>query len=195
MTMLRWLQNWYSLHCDGQWELSHGIAIQTNNDPLWYVTIDLPGNYKDRDSVIIELSEHEWHEYQICDNQFYGSAGLLSLFDLLTAFEELVSSDKINDTEKENDVTWLGAWFKSKCNGDWEYAKAITILTTIEPGWQVDIELSDEKIKSQQETSLEKSEKDWWQYKIDTQTFSASGGVASLSNLMMIAKNHIELSI
>jgi hypothetical protein len=35
------LSRWYAHHCNGNWEHHHGIAIQTTDNPGWWVTIDL----------------------------------------------------------------------------------------------------------------------------------------------------------
>ena len=39
--MIDWLQNWYCSNCDGGWEHSYGIKIQTLDNPGWHVEIDL----------------------------------------------------------------------------------------------------------------------------------------------------------
>ena len=35
------LQNWYSSQCNGEWEHSHGVTIETIDNPGWTVEIDL----------------------------------------------------------------------------------------------------------------------------------------------------------
>ncbi len=37
------LQNWYSSQCDGYWEHSYGIKIETLDNPGWACFIDLLG--------------------------------------------------------------------------------------------------------------------------------------------------------
>jgi len=32
---LKWLQQWYSEHCDGAWEHGFGITIETIDNPGW----------------------------------------------------------------------------------------------------------------------------------------------------------------
>ena len=39
--MLERLQRWYLYRCDGDWEHSFGITIETLDNPGWMVTIDL----------------------------------------------------------------------------------------------------------------------------------------------------------
>jgi hypothetical protein len=37
------LSRWYAHHCDGEWEHHHDIAIETTDNPGWWVKIDLAG--------------------------------------------------------------------------------------------------------------------------------------------------------
>lgn len=39
--MLKWLENWYSSNCDGDWEHGYGIRIETLDNPVWAVRINL----------------------------------------------------------------------------------------------------------------------------------------------------------
>jgi hypothetical protein len=43
MNVLARLQTWYSHQCDGEWEHSSGITIQSCDNPGWWVKIDLMG--------------------------------------------------------------------------------------------------------------------------------------------------------
>lgn len=43
MTTLSALQSWLQQHCDGEWEHTYGITIQSTDNPGWWVTIDLRG--------------------------------------------------------------------------------------------------------------------------------------------------------
>ena len=41
MELLNKLQDWYRSHCDGNWEHSYGVKIDTLDNPGWSVSIDL----------------------------------------------------------------------------------------------------------------------------------------------------------
>jgi hypothetical protein len=41
VTPLRALQEWYESACDGDWEHSFGIRIETIDNPGWILTVDL----------------------------------------------------------------------------------------------------------------------------------------------------------
>jgi hypothetical protein len=39
--VLKWLENLYSSNCDGDWEHSYGIRIETLDNPGWAIRINL----------------------------------------------------------------------------------------------------------------------------------------------------------
>ena len=41
MNHLKWLESWYQSKCDGVWEHTFGIKIETLDNPGWLVKIDL----------------------------------------------------------------------------------------------------------------------------------------------------------
>ncbi|WP_306332885.1 immunity 53 family protein [Streptomyces sp. KL118A] len=41
MSNLKMLQQWYSAACDGDWEHSYGIRIETTDNPGWILSVDL----------------------------------------------------------------------------------------------------------------------------------------------------------
>jgi hypothetical protein len=43
MNTLARLQSWYSRQCNGEWEHSSGISIQSCDNPGWWVKINLVG--------------------------------------------------------------------------------------------------------------------------------------------------------
>ncbi len=43
MTLLLRLQQWYARQCDGDWEHSEGVTIQSCDNPGWWVTVNLKG--------------------------------------------------------------------------------------------------------------------------------------------------------
>ncbi|OAX48412.1 hypothetical protein gpAD87_09590 [Paenibacillus sp. AD87] len=51
MNTLKWLQNWYLENCNGDWEHSYGVKIDTVDNPGWSVEIDLTDTYFRRCAV------------------------------------------------------------------------------------------------------------------------------------------------
>jgi hypothetical protein len=43
MSSLDFLQRWYAEQCDGKWEHSYGVRIETLDNPGWQITVDLNG--------------------------------------------------------------------------------------------------------------------------------------------------------
>jgi hypothetical protein len=60
------LEEWYERQCDGDWEHSYGIRIETLDNPGWSITIDLKDTRR-QNAVLtktqIERSEHDWIFY------------------------------------------------------------------------------------------------------------------------------------
>ncbi len=42
-----------------------------------------------------------------------------------------------------DELTWIQNWYAEQCNGDWEHCYGITIENLDNPGWKVDIPLTD----------------------------------------------------
>jgi len=40
---LTWLQAWYPVQCDGDWEHEFGVRVETLDNPGWSLRIDLDG--------------------------------------------------------------------------------------------------------------------------------------------------------
>ncbi len=53
ITLLTRLQNWYLTNCDGDWEHSFGISINTLDNPGWTVKINL-------DDTCLQNLQYEW---------------------------------------------------------------------------------------------------------------------------------------
>lgn len=45
MSIIARLQQWYLAECDGEWEHSYGVTIETLDNPGWFVSIDLSETY------------------------------------------------------------------------------------------------------------------------------------------------------
>lgn len=63
MTALSRLQRWYASQCDGDWEHSYGITIETLDNPGWSMSIDLEGTQLsdvEISPIEIDRSDHDW---------------------------------------------------------------------------------------------------------------------------------------
>ncbi|MEK6699780.1 MAG: immunity 53 family protein [Nitrospirota bacterium] len=91
MDLLSWLERWYLKNCNGDWEHSYGIKIETLDNPGWSVEIDLADtNLELRyfEVVKIQRSESNWIVCQIEDDIFKGRGGPENLTEILDIFSK-----------------------------------------------------------------------------------------------------------
>ena len=93
--IIKWLEQWYSSQCDGDWEHENGLKIETVSNPGWYISIDL--NYTAMTSMNIDIGtvekgENDWYFYRIKDGQYQASGDPSKLAFLLSKFKELAES-------------------------------------------------------------------------------------------------------
>jgi hypothetical protein len=89
------LSRWYAGHCDGEWEHHKGIAIQTTDNPGWWVKIELGAtNLAGRpfSSVSEGLdakgfpSASRWLSCRLQDGQWHGAGDETRLNEIITRF-------------------------------------------------------------------------------------------------------------
>jgi hypothetical protein len=87
------LQRWYLAECNGDWEHSYGIKIETLDNPGWIVTIDLVETYWADLQVPMQKSEQsdtDWLQVEVSDSRFVGCGGPLNLEEIVERFLEIV---------------------------------------------------------------------------------------------------------
>ena len=94
MEILNWLQAWYKSQCNGNWEHSFGIKIETIDNPGWKISIGIEGT--DLDSLLLEVikyerSDKDWCHYWVKDNFFEGRGDPSKLEFLLQKFKEIAA--------------------------------------------------------------------------------------------------------
>jgi hypothetical protein len=87
-------------------------------------------------------------------------------------------------------LVWIQNWFEQNCNGDWEHLYGIKIETVDNPGWSVEINLSDTYLEKKRFNSIEvnKDEEDWFYCIVKDGVFTGAGGVKNLSEILNIFK-------
>jgi hypothetical protein len=104
---LSWLQQWYSAQCDGEWEHSFGVTIDT---PGWSVTICVEGTEPAStpfEPVKTSVSDTNWVHCRVterkegaltrsCPNyrRFEGFGGALNLGDIIRIFRTWVETKR-----------------------------------------------------------------------------------------------------
>ena len=83
------------------------------------------------------------------------------------------------------DLLFIEKWYSSQCDGEWEHLNGISIETTDNPGWHVTIETSNSTTPLSDRTWIlqEKSDDDWFGYKVLGGVFEGAG---SRNKLMVI---------
>lgn len=94
--LIRWLQDWYASHCDGDWEHQYGISIDNIDNPGWSFRADLT-NTKHAGQVLsrvrIENSDSDWMQYWIENDRFEAAGGPHNLYDILKIFRDWIESE------------------------------------------------------------------------------------------------------
>lgn len=95
--ILSWLEKWYALNCNGDWEHGYGVHITTLDNPGWHVEMDLKDTYlsdiKPQEMISIDNGENDWRSYKIEEYKYtaFGDPAKLEL--LLNKFREIVEEN------------------------------------------------------------------------------------------------------
>ena len=96
MSSLRALEAWYASRCDGDWEHSFGVTIETLDNPGWAVRIDLaetPLAGRPFDQVRIERSADDWLRCSVDADVFEGRGGPGNLNQILDVFAQWAKAE------------------------------------------------------------------------------------------------------
>jgi hypothetical protein len=93
--LLLWLEEWYLSNCNGDWEHTYGVKIDTLDNPGWSIVIDLDETQfvsKEFLAVEIERSEKDWIFCKIENNKFKAACGCSNLLEGLEIFRKWITS-------------------------------------------------------------------------------------------------------
>ena len=99
MEILKWISNWFSNHCDEDWEYENQIKIETVSNPGWYITIDLKDTLLENfvlKQELIEKEPNDWYFYDFEESKFKASGDLTKLQFLLSEFKRVVEKTSAN---------------------------------------------------------------------------------------------------
>jgi hypothetical protein len=88
------LQAWYQRQCNGFWEHSYGVTIESLESPGWVVVVDLmetPLECETMPDVRRERSPKDWLICEVIHKQFRGQGDSQKLLDILAVFETWAS--------------------------------------------------------------------------------------------------------
>lgn len=88
--LLKDLQAWYLAQCDGRWEHSYGIKMETIDNPGWSFKVDLAATPL-FDRAFDEMhfdgpNENDWYVCRIRNHIFEGICGPNRLSEVVAAF-------------------------------------------------------------------------------------------------------------
>jgi hypothetical protein len=89
MNRLTQLQTWYVSHCNGEWEHTYGVKIDSLDNPGWWVKIDLIGTELEHIEFSprsARRSEVDWLDCRVKDKVFEGAGDAAKLEDILGVF-------------------------------------------------------------------------------------------------------------
>jgi hypothetical protein len=80
--------DWYAERCDGDWEHSHGIKLETLDNPGWRLRVDLEDtDYEDRTLERITRaleSDISWLDCVVAEKQFRAACGIRDLPEVIS---------------------------------------------------------------------------------------------------------------
>ena len=91
--LLKWMQDWYGQHCDGDWEHAEHFIIQSTDDPGWLVSINLEETEcegKEFHSINIKNDKEDRYQCFLDKKKFIGKGGPKNLIEILTTFKSWV---------------------------------------------------------------------------------------------------------
>ncbi len=95
MDNIKWLQKWYENECNGDWEHSFGINIETTDNPGWAIQIELNDTKWENLKVeykLIENTENDWIAFKIENKTFFGYGDPQKLDKLIGIFREIIEN-------------------------------------------------------------------------------------------------------
>lgn len=90
-------------------------------------------------------------------------------------------------------LKWIQNWYLENCDGDWEHCYGVNISTLDNPGWTIDIDLTDTNLEGQkfEVIDIERSESDWIYCNVSDNTFHGNGGPNNLEEILMIFQSWV----
>ena len=88
-----------------------------------------------------------------------------------------------------NALQRLQVWYLAQCNGDWEHAYGVTIGTLDNPGWTLEVGLTDTRLSNKPFATLTRDSDDpqeWIHCSIRDEKFVGAGGPRKLEAVIEI---------
>lgn len=95
--VLNRLEHWYQSMCNGDWEHTYGVKVETLDNPGWMVTIEVRDTSLFKipfPTVRIDRSETDWIQCEVTDGIFCGTGGVGQLNSILLRFLEWAEANR-----------------------------------------------------------------------------------------------------
>ena len=89
MSTMERLAAWYASKCDGDWEHSYGITIDTLDNPGWTLTVDLADTFLEGvafEAQDLTRTDHDWIHLSVRDGKFKMACGPSNLEEGIRGF-------------------------------------------------------------------------------------------------------------
>lgn len=184
---------------DEDFKYDYGVSIATLDNPGWGLKIHLRGlklDYTTFTEIEQEEIGNDWISCKIDNDTFKSYGGIGKLETLIKVFLNWVEPTNNKTIELSDAFGWLNQWFKSYCDGDWEHGYGISIKTIENPGWAVEIDLTDTDLEDKEFESLlvKKGENDWLYCCVEDNFFKGWGDLDKLERIINVFKNWAESS-
>lgn len=97
-TIIKWIEDWFKNQCDGNWEHSNRILIESLDNPGWSIQIDLADTLVSELNIeynLFETNDNDWYGFSVKDSLFHAIGDPYKLEFLLRKFKELIESGNI----------------------------------------------------------------------------------------------------
>ncbi|WP_223836777.1 immunity 53 family protein [Paenibacillus oceani] len=87
-----------------------------------------------------------------------------------------------------DNIKWLQEWYFSQCDGDWEHIQGVKITTIDNPGWYVELNVTETNLdrKVFENIKIERDDSDWLYCKVENNMFVGTGGPLNLDEIIVI---------
>jgi len=91
-------------------------------------------------------------------------------------------------------LTWLQQWYRSQCDGEWEFRQGVKLLSVSNPGWCVEIDVSNTVLENvlMAYRHQESTPDDWYGFKLQDGLFVGLGDPSKLEFLINAFKGLLE---
>lgn len=95
MDAFQFLQSWYKLQCNGEWEHQCGITLESLDNPGWRIQISLAETELENEGfarVDFEASDSDWYHCWVEEKTFLGACSSDNLNKIFEIFEKFASN-------------------------------------------------------------------------------------------------------